>query len=210
MLKNLKFGIKLGLGFGVVLFLTVIILTLGLSKMKQIDDRLNRIVKVNNIKVENANAAARAILNISNNLRITDNEAAKTAQKDRIEADRKIYRDALAKLKELETNQEGLQAIKNIENAIASANETDKKFMELYMANKTSEAGAVLMNEHIPLTQKITEEFDKLIQFEQQRNETRYEEAKQVYGSAKFLMLIFGVATLIIGITISIIITRAI
>src|SRR5208337_3148306 len=108
MLKNLKIGMRLGLGFGVVLFLTVIILILGLYKMGQIDDKLKRIVNINNIKLENANAAAKAVLSIAANLRITDNEAAKMAQINKIEAERKIYGDAIAKLKELETNQEGI------------------------------------------------------------------------------------------------------
>ena len=210
MLKNLKIGMRLGLGFGVVLFLTVIILILGLYKMGQINDKLSRIVNVNNVKMDNANAAAKAILSISNNLRITDNEAAKIAQKDRIEADKKIYGDALAKLKEIENTPEGLQAIKSVEDSIVPAVAANKKFMDLYIDNKTAEAGTVLMNESIPLTQKSSDEFDKFIKFEQQRNQTRYEESKQAYGSAKLLMVIFGVAALIMGITISIVTARLI
>src|SRR5208283_2885295 len=114
MLKNLKIGLKLGLGFGVILFLTAVILTLALYKMGQIDDKLERIVHRNNVKVDNANEAAKAILNISNNLRMTDNEAAKTAQNDRIEAERKIYGEALAKLKAIEDTPAGIQLIHNI------------------------------------------------------------------------------------------------
>lgn len=210
MLKNLKIGVRLGLGFGVVLFLTVIILILGIYKMAQVNDKLNRIVNINNVKMDNANAAAKAILSISNNLRITNNEAAKIAQKDAIEANRKIYGDALAKLKQMEDTKDGIQAIKNVEDAVVPAKAANEKFMELYLANKTAEAGAVLMNESIPLTQKITDEFDKLIKYEQRRNQTRYEEAIQAYDNAKLLMVIFGAAALIIGITISIVTARLI
>src|SRR5208283_4143932 len=147
MLKNLKIGVRLGLGFGVVLFLTVIILILGLYKMGQIDDKLNRIVNVNNVKMENANLAAKAFVSISNNLRITNDETAKTAQKDRIEAARKIYGDALSKLKQMEDTQEGNQLIKNVEDAVVPAKAANLKFMELYVAGKTAEAVTVLMNE---------------------------------------------------------------
>ncbi len=210
MLKNLKIGVRLGLGFGVVLFLTVIILILGLYKMGQINDKLNRVVNINNVKMDNANTAAKAILSISNNLRITNNDAAKIAQKDAIEANKKIYGDALAKLKQMEDTKDGIQAIKNVEDAVVPAKDANEKFMELYIANKTAEAGAVLMNESIPLTQKISDQFDKLIKYEQQRNLTRYEEAKQAYGNAELLMVIFGVAALIIGITISIVTSRLI
>ncbi len=208
MLKNLKFGLKLGLGFSVVLCLTAIILILGLYKMGQIDDKLEGIVNRTNVKVENANEAAKAIVDISNNLRITENAAAKIAQKKRIEDDRKILEDALAKVQAIEDKQEGIQAIKNVEDAIVPANAANKKFLELYNNNNIPEAGAVLINESLPLTQKAMEEFEKLIKYEQQRNKTRYEEAKQAYGSAKLLMAIFGAAALIIGIIISIIVTR--
>lgn len=208
MLKNLKFGLKLGLGFGVVLCLTVIILILGLYKMGQIDNKLERIVNRNNVTVENASAAAKAIVDISNSLRITDNAAAKIAQKERIDADRKIYEDAMIKVKAIEDQQEGIQAIKNVEDAIVPANAANKKFLELYNADNISEAGAVLITESLPLTQKAVEEFDKLIKYENQRNKISYEEAKQAYGSATLSMVIFGVAALIIGITISIIVTR--
>ncbi len=210
MFKNLKIGLRLALGFGVVLFLTVAILMLGLYKMGQIDDKLNRIVNVNDVKVENANTAAKAILNISNNLRMTDNKAAKIEQKRRIEDNRKIYGDAIAKLKEIEDTQEGIQGIKNVEDAIVPAKAANQKFMELYLANKTAEAGAVLMDESIPLTEKISDEFDKLIKYEQKRNQTGYEEAKQTYGNGNLLMIILGVAALAIGILISIITARLI
>ena len=178
--------------------------------MGQINDKLNRVVNINNVKMDNANTAAKAILSISNNLRITNNDAAKIAQKDAIEANKKIYGDALAKLKQMEDTKDGIQAIKNVEDAVVPAKDANEKFMELYIANKTAEAGAVLMNESIPLTQKISDQFDKLIKYEQQRNLTRYEEAKQAYGNAELLMVIFGVAALIIGITISIVTSRLI
>jgi methyl-accepting chemotaxis protein len=210
MFKNLKIGMRLGLGFGVVLFLTVIILILGVYKMGQIDDKLNRIVNVNNIKMENANTAAKAILNISNNLRMTDNEAVKIAQKNKIEAEKKVYEDSIATLKEMENTQEGIQEIKNIEDANVPAMAANKKFVELYIADKRAEAGMVLMNESLPLTQKVLDEFDKLMKYEQQRNQTRYEEAKQAYDNAKLLMIIFGVAALAIGILISIVTSRQI
>src|SRR5208283_5940669 len=101
-------------------------------------------------------------------------------------------------LKQMEDTQEGNQLIKNVEDAVVPAKAANLKFMELYVAGKTAEAVTVLMNESLPLTQKIMDEFDKVIRYEQQRNQTRYDEAQQAYGSAKILMIIFGIAALII------------
>ncbi len=210
MFKNFKIGFRLGLGFGVVLFFTTAILLLGLYKMAEMNDKLNRIVNVNNVKMENANAAAMAVLNISNNLRITDDEAAKFEQKNKIEAARKIYGDAIAKLKELEKFEEGIQAIKRVEEAIVPAKEANKKFMDLYVANKYAEAGATLVKESIPLAEKVSEELNKLIRFEDQRNKIRYEEAKQAYNSQKSLMIIFGIAAIVMAVIIALFTTSMI
>jgi methyl-accepting chemotaxis protein len=209
-LKNMKIGLRLGIGFGVVLSLTVVIMLLGLYQMGQIDDKLNKIVTMNNVKLELANKAARAILNITNNLRLTNDSDIMLAQKNKIEAERNVYRDAMAKMKEIEKTKEGVEDIKKIEDIIAPAKAANDKFIELRLANRTAEAAEVLMKDAIPLTQKISDEFDRLIKFQEQRNQTRYEEAKQTYGNARLLMVIVGMVAIAIGITISIIITRLI
>jgi len=210
MFKNLKIGLRLGLGFGAVLILTVVILILGIYKMGEIDGELNHVVTITNVKMENANTAAKAILNISNNLRMTDDETAKLAQKNKIEAERKTYKESMSKLKELEKTQEGIQAIKNVEDAYVSAKAANDKFIELWITNKTTEANAILIKESVPLTQQVSGEFDKLIKYEAGRAKMRDEAAKQAYDNARLLMLIFGVAALVMGTVISIISTRLI
>src|SRR5208337_4781299 len=208
--NNLKVGTKLGCGFGIVLILMSILVLFGIKSMGQIQDHLEHIVKNNNVKMYNANAAAKAFLGISNNLRMTDNEAAKIAQKDRIETERKIYGDAITKLKEMEDAQEGIQLIKNSEDAIVPAKAANKKFMELYIAKKTAEADAVLMNESLPLTQKILDEFDKVIKYEQQRNQTRYEEAVKAYKTATWFMFILAGIAIALAVLTAVFLTRGI
>lgn len=210
MLKNFKIGFRLGLGFGIVLFFTIAIMLLGLQKMAEMNDKLNRIVNINNVKMDNANAAAMAVLNISNNLRITNDQTAKLEQNNKIEAAGKIYKDSMAKLKELEKFEEGIQAIKRVEDSLVPANEANRRFIDLYNANKYAEAGATLVRESIPLTEKVSDEFNKLIRFEELRNKTRYEEAKRAYNSAKLLMIIFGIAAVIMAVIISVFTTRLI
>lgn len=51
---NMKLGLRLALGFGIILLLMIAIIITSIAEMKQIDDKLNRIVKVN---IEQQNAA---------------------------------------------------------------------------------------------------------------------------------------------------------
>ncbi len=210
MFKDLKIGLRLGLGFGAVLSLTAVILMLGLYKMGQIHEELNHVVTITDVKMNNANAAAKAVLSISNNLRITNDEGAKIEQKNRIEAARKIYKDSMAKLKELEINPEGIQAIKDVEDALVPARAANEKFVELQLANKTAEASATLIKESVPLTQKVSDKYDKLIEYEAGRGRMRNEKAKQAYQSAMIWLVVFGMSALTIGTIISIITARRI
>ncbi|MBZ0156486.1 MAG: hypothetical protein K8I29_09805 [Alphaproteobacteria bacterium] len=49
-MKNMKVGMKLGLGFGVVLVFMIILIFVAISNMGAIQENLERIVKVNNVR----------------------------------------------------------------------------------------------------------------------------------------------------------------
>src|SRR6478735_5348230 len=48
-LSNMKVGMRLGLGFALVLFFLVAVTIVGILRMAQIQDRLDRVVSVNNV-----------------------------------------------------------------------------------------------------------------------------------------------------------------
>jgi methyl-accepting chemotaxis protein len=196
-----------------VLFLTAVITITGLLAMAQIDDKLNRIATVINVRVDQANTVERNLLNVFNSIKtiaLVDDYSAKMAEKTKIEQYRQQYTDALAKLKDLETTPEGLQAIKKVEEAIGPAKDANDKFMELRVANKPIEAGIVLVREATPLTQKLIDELHAVLKFEEQRSQLRYEQAKQTYSNAKLVVIILGVAALVIGTIISLVTARLI
>src|ERR1700741_1674245 len=48
-LANMKVGTRLGLGFALVLAFLVVVTAIGISRMAQIQDRLDHVVGVNNV-----------------------------------------------------------------------------------------------------------------------------------------------------------------
>jgi methyl-accepting chemotaxis protein len=53
-LNNMKIGRRLGLGFGVILFFLVVLIGVGFYSLALIDEKLERIVQVNNAKIRAA------------------------------------------------------------------------------------------------------------------------------------------------------------
>lgn len=52
MFRNMKIGLRLALGFSVVLILMIIIIVISSMQSNTIQKNLTRIVKVNNVRVE--------------------------------------------------------------------------------------------------------------------------------------------------------------
>jgi methyl-accepting chemotaxis protein len=213
MFKNLKIKIKLGVGFGVVLLLTVVMLVLGIYQMGQINEHLKRIVNVNNVKVKLANDAGLAIANILSGTRIISlvtTDEAFNAEREKIDAERKKYREAIATIKNMDSSKDNTDLVAHIEDAIVPAKAANNKFIELKNAHKTAEANAVLLTEAIPLTQKISDEIDKLIKYQEGRSKIRYEEAVTDYGNARLILLVIGGIAIMFSLTISFLISRSI
>ena len=58
MVQRFEIGVRLGLGFGLVLVLTATLAVLGITRMAAIKKDFNTIVKSNNVKISMANASA--------------------------------------------------------------------------------------------------------------------------------------------------------
>ena len=88
MIKNLKIGTRLAGAFGIILILIVALIVIGTVKMGDIQNNLERTVKVNIVRMEGANQMADSVREISIAIRNTLLEKSaekKQEQKKRIE-----------------------------------------------------------------------------------------------------------------------------
>ncbi|AAR34676.1 MCP four helix bundle domain-containing protein [Geobacter sulfurreducens] len=209
---DLKIGVRLGIGFGVLLVLLGVVTVVGINGMKEINSKLDRILKVNYGKIKNANEVSMVVGDLMgkiNEIMLKDvNE--RPAIKQEIEKLRSDYRSALERLEQLEQTDQGKQLIAGAKSAIDNAKKANNDIIELSLAGKTDQALIVYNKEGAPLSQKIVTAFKNIVKYQEERMELRYAEALKAYGTSRAVALGVAFCAAIIGILISLFATRSI
>jgi len=101
---DLKIGVRLGIGFGVLLVLLGVVTVVGINGMKEINAKLDRILKVNYGKIKNANEVSMVVGNLMGKISeiMLKDMSERPAIKQEIEKLRSDYRSALERLEQLE------------------------------------------------------------------------------------------------------------
>ncbi len=215
MLKNMKIGMKLGAGFGIVLLLMVVIVIDALMSLVAIEKNLDRIVKVNNVRLLHAVSMIDGVMEIGSVLdgMLIERNAAK-----RVEAKKEVaelyqkYGEEFKKAEEMTSKEDtaGIDLISKIKAAQEAAMQSQAKLVELAVANKIDEAIDFMNKEADPLISKWEKIAGEFMQHQVKRNEKRYDESVAEYHSARNTMIGLGIASIILGIVLALFLTRGI
>lgn len=215
---NLKIGVRLAVGFGVVLALLAGSLVLALGRMSAIQDNLDRIVNVNYAQMAHAMAMRMTVmdrmvavrnvvlLNEASEMepeieRMKRNQAKYAEQEDLLNkmfaassANSAEEKAIMTKLKETETAVLPLLA----------------KALALGVANKGEEAIRVLIKEVRPVQATWMAELTSLIQRQEKLSEEAAKQAEVSYQAARTQLVGLGIGAGVIGLLFAFFITRSI
>jgi methyl-accepting chemotaxis protein len=208
---NLKIGVKLGLAFGFLLLMIVVMICLGIGGTRKVNQLVEEIAKERYVKTVYAFQASRALDEVVASVRMLalikdDNQV--NREKQKIEAARGRYREAMNKLEEMVKSGQGKQLIANMKDAIAPAAKVNDKVIQLVLQHRQDEAAALLLKEGVPLHQKIQDAFDAQVKFQQESVDAAYNNSVAVYSRAKWSQLAAGVASVILGFLAAFFLTR--
>jgi len=150
MLSNMKIGVRLAIGFAIVLLGLIIVSFVGLSGLEAVDskvqtlvhDKFPKTVWANDI-TENINVNARAIRNIL----LTEDTSIRQKELDRLAETQKIIDNRLDSLRQTVKSDAGKELLSKVEKAQANYLEVREKFLGYESVGDKITAAAMLFKE---------------------------------------------------------------
>ncbi|MBT1075906.1 methyl-accepting chemotaxis protein [Geobacter grbiciae] len=213
--RNLKIASKLVCGFAVVLILMVVLIWIGVANMKGIQGKLDRIVKVNNVRAFLAVNMADAINEVSIQLRnmlLDRNQEKRQEVAKKLPEIRDSYDKEFAKLIELtpKDDTKGQDLIAKIKTDQEKARAFNNKVVEDALAGKEDDAYAIMMKDARPAVRTWLDGLDALLSYQEERTKERYDEAVAAYETARNMMFIIGGIAIALGVGLALVLTRSI
>ncbi len=214
-LANTKVSTKLYLGFSVPVVLLLIIIAVSISNMSTIDNHLDTIVKVNNVRVDlsaNMGTIVRENSISLRNLLLVKDAKDKQAQQNDIGASRGKYDEMFKKITEMTSKDDAKswELFEKIKAAQSLARDLNNQVVELGLADKGSEALDLMNSKARPAVRKWLDAVDELNNHQHDRNAMRYEETQKAYDHARLVMLSTGAIAVLLAGLIAFLITRSI
>ena len=213
MFANMKIGLRLTLGFAVVLILMAALAAVGINGMSTIQGRLDETVKDNMYKIKlnsDMSEAIHIVTRITRTIIILSDEAAMAVEKKKLDSFRQKYNEAWDALEKTEASEKGKSIRSKMKAAAAETRPLTDKVLELALANKNDDATKLLLTQAAPATQKWQDAIDENISLQEENSKSDYAAALSSYESAHRLMLTLAAVAIGLGALIAWFLTRSI
>ncbi len=215
MFKNIKIGVRLALSFTLILAFMIVIIIVSLNQIKVSQTLFDRVIRVNNVRLQLANTMIDHTREVSINLRniLLIKENAKTLQlKNRIDSIRNRYDEDFKKFEGLIITDDTLSLFlaAKVKSSHEVARQLNNRIIELALAGKYNEA-IIMMNEQASkAVASWINDIDELITHTEKRSEMRYLEAEKIQANSRMTMFMLGSVAIMLAIVISILLTLSI
>ncbi len=213
MFKNMKIGVRLGIGFGLVVVLMVAIAAIGITRMAVLNESLENINKDKWPKVlllEDGLAGVNAVGIGARDLLIATDKAGIQSARDRILEGRSSIGKAWDKLKPTLVQPKGVEMFQAILESREKYIAAQDDIIKLAEDGKTEEARAFLEAEFRPSANEYRKRVNELIQFQGTLMTELGNAAAEQYNQARTLMFGMSVAAFLFAAGIAFWVTRSI
>ncbi len=213
MFKNMKIGMRLGLGFGLVVVLMVVIAIIGITRLgvlnasidDMVSDKFPKTAQANRIRGE-VNVIARSMRNM---LLETDPDKVES-EYDRIVASHKKIKEDIDKLTEAVKSEKGKALLKAIEDVRINFVADQDKFVKMTRSGHHDEAVALLLGAMRTEQASYFEAVQNLIDYQRGLMEESGKQAGQDYIAARTMMIALAVIAFALAGGIAFWVTRSI
>ncbi|MCE5233866.1 MAG: methyl-accepting chemotaxis protein [Mizugakiibacter sp.] len=213
MFKNMKIGMRLGLGFGLVVILLMGIAYLGISRLSNLSDSMGIIVHDRYAKVAIVNEMNNSVGTIATAIRniiLTSDPTRAKEEADKIEQERKLLDDNMEKLDKVITQEKGIAILKNIKASRARYAEGRARTLKFIQDGKKDEAIQFLFSDLVPALKAVESDMQSLAGFQSDLMNKSSDDAEAAYNSARTMMLGLAGAALLLALIIALWVTFSI
>jgi methyl-accepting chemotaxis protein len=216
-LSKIKVGKRLGMGFALVLAFLIAVTLLGISRMAQIQDRLEKIVGVSNVEtrllIDMQAIVYDRTVSLRNLTLLTDADDM-AADLARIKTQSEKYAAADEKLAkffdtELNTTAEEKSLLSKLREQQAAAAALPATAQELGLANNPEVATISFIKKLRPVQNKWQDTLDEMIKLEDKLNAGVADEAKASFSTSRNWMLVLGGLAIFFSVIAASVITRS-
>jgi methyl-accepting chemotaxis protein len=213
LLKNMKIGKRLGVAFGILIFLTISIAGIGMYEISQINHELDEVINKNIVKMNIMNDMIGGVRDeaiAARNMALLKTAAEKQGELKRIEINTAKFTEGKNKIEKMLVTEKGKQLIASITEDDKAMRPLMTKVVQLSMTGRDSEAIQMLLTEVRPIQRKLIDDCIMLLGAQEGLNKTAAENAAKAYTSARIFMIGIGLLALIIGVFAAFIVTKSI
>ena len=215
MFKNLKIGMRLGMGFAVVVVLMMAIAVIGITRMGQIndvttkivDDRWPKTVMANDI-IYNVNVVARSLRNVIVYKALLNRDVSK--QIERIMDARKVVADRYTKLEAAIKSEAGKERLRKLNETRQAFVAEQDVFLDLVHKGEYDKAGEDMRTTMREKQGLFLDAINDLIAYQSKLVDDAGVEAKQTFEAAQWMMIVLSVVAVLLALGIAFWITRSI
>jgi len=210
--NNLKIGVRLGIGFSVLVVLIAFMSLLAAIQFSSIKKGSNYLTQENFPKIHATNEVTEAGQNICRSVSLIvaiDDAAFRVKEQDKINKERSRYRTAMNALEMLEKDENGKAVFLRMKEAFKTSAEANNKAVLLASAGQREDSFKALIAA-APLFDAAIQSADKIMSFQNESIEKRSQEIQKIYKSALVGLIVACAVAILIAVGSAIIITRGI
>ncbi|HEY8607964.1 MAG TPA: methyl-accepting chemotaxis protein [Noviherbaspirillum sp.] len=216
-MANMKVGTRLASGFGLVIFLLLVVTWLGISRMSQMQARIDHITQVNNAQIQIVTELRATVFDrmiAIRNIALLTDPAGMAVEAERMKVQQAKYDAAEQRLaamlaRDASGAAEERQLLAKVKEAEAAIAPLLARAVEMGLANQTAEVTAFLMSDVRTVQRRWLDGLAELMALETRLNDQAVKDAGEAYASARSLMLILGAVALLVGVAAAVVITRS-
>ncbi|MEF8756556.1 MAG: methyl-accepting chemotaxis protein [Accumulibacter sp.] len=213
MLSNLKIGIRLSIGFAIALVLLVIVATIGVTRVGELQSEITGLVKDKNVKTKLGNDVIDAINGVGRwhrNMLLLRNDAATRSEMEKVTEGRKTVTalfDGLDKFSYGDRGKTLLDTAKDGRKAYVAAS---LKVEEMIKAQQWDEAIKYFNDSYRPAFDAYVKSVNSFLDYQTELAEKVGAEAENLAASTRTLILGLTAVAVLVGSLLAFLITRSI